>query len=698
MKLIDFLKAHESELNEKIILKTSPVFNPGKPDDKDRAILERIKKVTHKITPFPPQEDVVVATRKQLDISGSVIIVAEMSCGKSMMSILTTVIPKKPARHIIMCPPHLVVKWVKEIKKVVPEKVAVAYNINGGDCIKKLRKLPKKSPKVHEFYVASRERWKNSYAWKHATIEKKVKAQDGRIYKNLHCPSCGSLVDMEFWGIGIKNVCHRCREPLWQADNKKLHRYSPAEYVKRKMKKYYFETLIADELHELKGESAQGVAFGQLAGRCRNVIGLTGTLLGGYADDVFYLLWRMFPALMVKQRETFSGKQAWIEKYGILEKVYKTNSDDNKNTRSIKLTATKRKPGISPFVLSKFLIPNSIFMKLADLHGALPPYDEIIHQIEMDPDQGDEYAIFETVLCEAVKQALKDGDKTVMSRMLQALLSWPDDCRKTTQVLDKYDDVVATALGQNIVITPKEQELVDLLCQNKKEGRKVLVYVEYTGSKDITGKIEDILTRYGISTLQLKPTVQAEKRQEWIEHQMQEGKYDCMMCNPKLVQTGLDLLDFPTIVYFQTGTSVYVLRQSARRSWRLGQTHPVSVHFMTYIKTMQEKLLTLMAKKMETSLSIEGDLDENGLSGLIDSQDNLILEMARSIVGNTSVGSLELEWQKYRKADEKITGVPAVETTKKEDKTDSNIIPFVPKTKTERRPPVKMVQLDLFAM
>lgn len=700
MYLIDFLKTYESELNEKIIRNTEPVFIPGEMDDKDRVFYEKIQNITRNhITPYQPQADVILATRKQLDKTGAVFIVAEMSCGKSMMAILATLLEQKPGRHLIMCPPHLVKKWVKEVNKVAPKTVAVAFNVNDRGCIGKLKKLPSKKPQIHEFYVASRERWKNSYAWKHAFVTKKIKGQDGRIYDVRLCPCCGKTVDMDLWGEGRKNKCSNCNSPLWEADRKKRQRYSPAEYLKKKIKKYYFDTLIADELHELKGESAQGVAFGQLACRCKNVIGLTGTLLGGYADDIFYLLWRMFPGLMVKNGEKFAGKQSWIERYGILEKVYKMSGDDNKATRSLRLTATKRKPGISPIVLSKYLIPNSIFMKLSDLHGALPPYAEMVHEIEMEPNQKEEYLIFEIELYEALKQALRNGDKTVLSRMLQALLSWPDDCRKDAAVMDRDGEIVATARAQDVDILPKEQALTDLILENKRKGRKTLVYVEYTGTKDITGDLGRILEKNGISTLHLKSSIEAERRQEWIEQQMQTGNYDCMMCNPKLVQTGLDLLGFPTIVYFQTGTSVYVLRQASRRSWRLGQTEGVEVHFLTNKQTMQSKLLTLMAKKMETSLSIEGDLDENGLSSLSDSQDNIVLEMARSIVSNTSAGSLELAWQSYRKADEKASGKPAGDENKVGQK-EEKIIPLVPKQKPKhvRREPVKFVQLELFAM
>jgi hypothetical protein len=43
---------------------------------------------------------------------------------------------------------------------------------------------------------------------------------------------------------------------------------------------------------------------------------------------------------------------------------------------------------------------------------------------------------------------------------------------------------------------------------------------------------------------------------------------------------GLDLLDFPTIPFYETGTSIYALRQASRRSWRIGQRRNVKVKFL----------------------------------------------------------------------------------------------------------------------
>jgi len=83
----------------------------------------------------------------------------------------------------------------------------------------------------------------------------------------------------------------KCRRPffsaLWQVDNQKIHRAAPIEFIGRRLKNF-FDYAIADEVHELKGgETAQGNALGTLAACAKHTLILTGTVLGGYADELF---------------------------------------------------------------------------------------------------------------------------------------------------------------------------------------------------------------------------------------------------------------------------------------------------------------------------------------------------------------------------------------------------------------------------
>ncbi|MBV5326833.1 MAG: hypothetical protein JZU65_04230, partial [Chlorobium sp.] len=110
----------------------------------------------------------------------------------------------------------------------------------------------------------------------------------------------------------------------------------------------------------------------------------------------------------------------------------------------------------------------------------------------------------------------------------------------------------------------------------------------------------------------------------------------------------LDLLEFPTIIFFQCGYSVFTLRQASRRSWRIGQDQPVRVFFMAYADTMQEKALSLMAQKMETSLAIEGELSDKGLAALSESENSMMYELAKALTGKTTVKDMGDAWKRYR--------------------------------------------------
>ena len=144
--------------------------------------------------------------------------------------------------------------------------------------------------------------------------------------------------------------------------------------------------------------------------------------------------------------------------------------------------------------------------------------------------------------------------------------------------------------------------------------------------------MDDILTRHGFRVAVMKAdAVAPDRREAWVADRVKQG-IDVLICHPRLVQTGLDLIDFPTICWYETDYSVYVMRQASRRSWRIGQTRPVKVVFMSYRNTLQADALKLVAKKLQSSLAVEGELPEDGLAAYGDEGDDLMMALARRIV------------------------------------------------------------------
>ena len=154
----------------------------------------------------------------------------------------------------------------------------------------------------------------------------------------------------------------------------------------------------------------------------------------------------------------------------------------------------------------------------------------------------------------------------------------------------------------------------------------------HTGTRDVTERMDDILTRHGFRVAVMKAdAVAPDKREAWVADKVKKG-LDVLICHARLVQTGLDLIDFPTICWAETDYSVYVARRASRRSWRIGQTRPVKVVFMSYRNTLQADALKLVTKKMQSSLAVEGELPEDGLAACGDDGDDLMMALACKIV------------------------------------------------------------------
>jgi len=137
-----------------------------------------------------------------------------------------------------------------------------------------------------------------------------------------------------------------------------------------------------------------------------------------------------------------------------------------------------------------------------------------------------------------------------------------------------------------------------------------------------------------------------------------------LICNPELVKTGLDLIEFPTIVFFQTGYRIDTLRQASRRSWRIGQPEPVKVFFLNYSNTMQSAALSLIAQKLDTALTVEGDLVDKGLAAMSESTDSLISDLVKGLLSGKKMQGMSAEesWAQFRKKE--ITIDLALDTEK----------------------------------
>ncbi|MEJ5209443.1 DEAD/DEAH box helicase [Denitratimonas sp. CY0512] len=425
--------------------------------------------------------------------------------------------------------------------------------------------------------------------------------------------------------------------------------YQPTEFVKRYLPKGSFGSLIVDEGHEYKASnSAQAQAFGVLASQIKKVILLTGTLMGGYADDLFYLLMRGMPSTMIADGFRFNAQgsmataaMAFMQRYGVLKTVYRDKQgegDDFKTAKGSKKTVNvSRAPGFSPAAIARYLLPHTAFLKLKEIGGnVLPAYQEDLVEVEMDFAMRAKYTEMQNKLVDALREALRRGDRSLLGVVANALLRWPETCFESEIIKHPQSRdtlmVLPSMFGEDEV-TPKEEALIELVRTERAKGRKTLIYTAYSDSRDTTTRLRRILKDAGFNAAVLKANVPTHKREDWIAEKVDSG-IDCLICNPELVKTGLDLLEFPTIAFMSTGFSTFTVLQAARRSWRIGQKEDVRVVFFGYTDSAQTRCLKLMSKKIQVSQSTAGEMPETGLSDLDeDDGDSIEMALAKELVG-----------------------------------------------------------------
>lgn len=134
-------------------------------------------------------------------------------------------------------------------------------------------------------------------------------------------------------------------------------------------------------------------------------------------------------------------------------------------------------------------------------------------------------------------------------------------------------------------------------------------------------------------------SVASSQREAWLAKQVEAG-CDVLLCHSGLVEVGLDLLAFPTILVYEIIFSTTRWRQAIRRSWRPGQTQEVRVIQLTYVQTMEARGLTLIATKAISSLMVEGKMPSAALNEHAQNSatTNLIMELYEQVVAEVEHG------------------------------------------------------------
>ncbi len=601
----------------------------------------------------------------------------------------------KKCFNVILCPSHVTKKWVREIEETLPNTQAeVVYNLADIDRVRqkhlegdKTTYIVLSKERARDGYmrkpVAVYSKVRKAYVcpWCGEPIMMEIN-DDGTHYrvradqfyfqkentKNHKCESCGSVlwgvlnpddrrVEFNDWvkiggyGFVYRQFAHRhlekTKDPKVLSKLEEIisnpdvafiakgayNRYSMSDYIAERFKS--IDGVILDELHQFKGDSGQGDAMETLVGCSKKVIGMTATLINGYSSGLFYLLYRIVPHLMRVDNKEYNNPGLFNSEYGVTETTYELNDEggynSNSKSRKRKKLHERQKPGVSPLVYSRFLIDCAVFLSLNDMGKHLPDYEEIPIELNLTPEIEDEYKRIEKEYRNCMNR--RDGSaQKIMSSFLSLLTTYPDqpyDHEPIYYPKSKEPIVTPKNLSDISVLNEKDVATLDIVKRKVSGGERVLIYTSWI-SIDTQDKLKGILEDNGYKVAVLEQKVAPEKREEWVQKRVDDG-IDVLITNPSLVETGLDLNSFTTLIYYNIGYNLFTFRQSSRRSWRINQTSPrIEVYILYFKGVMQARAIRLMASKLAAATLVEGNFTDEGLAAMSDCTD-MTSQLAREL-------------------------------------------------------------------
>jgi len=731
--------------------KIPPLYWHGKHEPPDLSELEAHRTVASgdRFRVFPNQAKMIGETIAMLRKRKAGFMVADCGAGKTIMSpaAIHLVMQQRLAsgrfkgdtyKVLVMCPPHLVAKWAREVEWLIPNSRALVVKRFEDICVlhrpwrrRKLAELRDAAAggrhadkaRLSKFealvadvkdkilYVVMSEN--TAKLGNHVAVpcagRRVVRLSRGDLpFVAAACPTCGELLlDGKRRVVVIDDYhenpkakplrCPECRR--WAVKHGKPRAGKAKPHIDRfvhRQLKGVFDAVIVDEVHEGKsGTTERGNAVGTLVSCAPLALGLTGTLSGGYAWHLHALLWRVAPDIMRRagfDLSAYSGRTSAMEsntsafqaRYGVqrFTTITERGEFDDQNAadwksmgrgQNSKATVQEKvMPGQSPELFA-LMVGRACFLGLDEIAAELPPLERELIPCDPSEELRNAYRALASDLEVAVKEAAKakrrfggEGAPALAAQVPRILMDFLDHPWGwgTITVPEMNDD--GEVVGRKAVCQPanlgegywdeKDGQVVAYCADEVRTGRKVAVYATSVGVRDVRLKLAEGLLEAGLRVgmlnvdrespaadgfaaleeqypgkLLIRRNDPTSTREAWLLRH--ERDMDVLITHPKRVMTGLDLIPFPTLVWYQVGFEAVVLRQASARARRPGQTQDCRVVYFYYRKTKQDDALALMGQKEKASTALEGKVDMAALDAMMNGTDHDMLTALSQALG-----------------------------------------------------------------
>jgi hypothetical protein len=289
----------------------------------------------------------------------------------------------------------------------------------------------------------------------------------------------------------------------------------------------------------------------------RHRLCLSGTPMENHLGELWSLFHFLMPGFLGSQARFRSLYRTPIEKHGDTER------------------ADQLRRRVTPFMLRRHK---------RDVASDLPEKQVTISSVELGDQQADLYETIRLTTEKTVRDALSNkGLAKSQIQILDALLKLRQICCDPR--------LVPVPAAQKIKQSAKLELLMELLPELLAEGRKVLLFSQFTS---MLALIEESLQKRGIPWVKL--TGQSQKRDQIIER-FTSGAVPLFLISLKAGGVGLNLTEADTVIHYDPWWNPAVETQATDRAHRIGQTQRVMVYKLVAQGTIEERILALQERK-----------------------------------------------------------------------------------------------------
>ncbi|KAF8633397.1 hypothetical protein AX17_004568 [Amanita inopinata Kibby_2008] len=157
----------------------------------------------------------------------------------------------------------------------------------------------------------------------------------------------------------------------------------------------------------------------------------------------------------------------------------------------------------------------------------------------------------------------------------------------------------------------KVQVLLKLLARYGTEGRKVLIFSQFTQILDI---LQAILKYKRIQYLVLTGSTPVDVRQTLVDEFTEDDSIPVFLLSTKAGGMGINLTAASVVIMFDQDFNPHNDRQAQDRAYRIGQKRDVEVVKLISRDTIEEDMLRLGQTKLALDEAVAGDAEEKGES------------------------------------------------------------------------------------